>query len=144
MEKSKDIKETHKDFRSKRGAFSRKSYDGRDGSRNRRVKGKRDGLKRRKLEVGAEFHDRELGTGAVKEINKESMTVQFGVFEKSSPAVNIQNEEENRSLLSKGNMRKMIEIPYSSLIVPMPGKRSGTRERAVHLSRLACTWSMIF
>ena len=35
MEKSKDIKETHKDFRSKRGAFSRKSYDGRDGSRNR-------------------------------------------------------------------------------------------------------------
>ena len=37
MEKSKDIKETHKDFRSKRGAFSRKSYDGRDGSRNRRV-----------------------------------------------------------------------------------------------------------
>ena len=68
MEKSKDIKETHKDFRSKRGVFSRKSYDGRDGSRNRRVKGKRDGLKRRKLEVGAEFHDRELGTGAVKEI----------------------------------------------------------------------------
>ena len=138
MEKSKDIKETRKDFRSKRGVFSRKSYDGRDGSRNRRVKGKRDGLKRRKLEVGAEFHDRELGIGAVKEINKESMT------KKSSPAVNIQNEEENRSLLSKGNMRKMIEIPYSSLIVPMPGKRSGTRERAVHLSRLACTWSMIF
>ena len=54
MEKSKDIKETHKDFRSKRGAFSRKSYDGRDGSRNRRIKGKRDGLKRKKLEVGAE------------------------------------------------------------------------------------------
>lgn len=101
-------------------------------------------MKRRKLEVGAEFHDRELGIGAVKEINKESMTVQFGVIEKSSPAVNIQNEEENRSLLSKGNMRKMIEILYSSLIVPMPGKRSGTRERAVHLSRLACTWSMIF
>lgn len=47
MEKSKDIKETHKDFRSKRGAFSRKSYDGRDGSRNRRIKGKRDGLKRK-------------------------------------------------------------------------------------------------
>ena len=46
MEKSKDIKETRKDFRSKRGVFSRKSYDGRDGSRNRRVKGKRDGLKR--------------------------------------------------------------------------------------------------
>ena len=85
MEKSKDIKETRKDFRSKRGVFSRKSYDGRDGSRNRRVKGKRDGLKRRKLEVGAEFHDRELGTGAVKEINKESMTVQFGVIEKIIP-----------------------------------------------------------
>lgn len=85
MEKSKDIKETRKDFRSKRGAFSRKSYDGRDGSRNRRVKGKRDGLKRRKLEVGAEFHDRELGIGAVKEINKESMTVQFGVIEKIIP-----------------------------------------------------------
>ena len=85
MEKSKDIKETRKDFRSKRGAFSRKSYDGRDGSRNRRVKGKRDGLKRRKLEVGAEFHDRELGTGVVKEINKESMTVQFGVIEKIIP-----------------------------------------------------------
>ena len=85
MEKSKDIKETRKDFRSKRGVFSRKSYDGRDGSRNRRVKGKRDGLKRRKLEVGAEFHDRELGTGVVKEINKESMTVQFGVIEKIIP-----------------------------------------------------------
>lgn len=68
MEKSKDIKETHKDFRSKRGAFSRKSYDGRDGSRNRRIKGKRDGLKRKKLEVGAEFHDRELGTGVIEKI----------------------------------------------------------------------------
>ncbi len=144
MEKSKDIKETHKDFRSKRGAFSRKSYDGRDGSRNRRVKGKRDGLKRRKLEVGAEFHDRELGTGAVKEINKESMTVQFGVIEKIIPRRKHTERRGERSLLLKGNMRKMIEIPYSSLIVPMPGKRSGTRERAVHLSRLACTWSMIF
>ena len=42
MEKSKDIKETHNDFRSKRGAFSRQRYDGRDGSRNRRAQGKRD------------------------------------------------------------------------------------------------------
>lgn len=85
MEKSKDIKGTHKDFRSKGGSFSRKSYDGRDGSRSTRVKGKRDGLKRRKLEVGDEFHDREFGTGAVKEISKESMTVQFGVIEKIIP-----------------------------------------------------------
>ena len=53
MEKSKDIKETHKDFRSKRGAFSRKSYDGRDGIRNRRIKGKRDGLKRKKAGSGS-------------------------------------------------------------------------------------------
>lgn len=81
MEKSKDIKETHKDFRSKRGAFSRKSYDGRDGS-GRRLDGKRRGFKKRKLEVGAEFHDRELGTGVVKALSKESMTVQFGTIEK--------------------------------------------------------------
>ena len=37
MEKSKDIKETHKDFRSKRGAFSRKSYDGRDGFKKKKA-----------------------------------------------------------------------------------------------------------
>lgn len=82
MEEKKAYRKEHKDFHSKGNSFSRKNQGNRGSFAGRKTDGRNGGFKKRRLEVGSDYQDRELGKGVVKALSEESITVQFGEVEK--------------------------------------------------------------